>query len=102
MASNKQKANTTPEVEVQEANTTPEVETEVEAKTESVEKMVTVFIPREKGSNESSMFVSVNNRTFWVPIGKNVEVPECVANVIKTAQEAADEAYRNSQALAKD
>jgi hypothetical protein len=73
-----------------------------EVKTESAEKMVTVFIPREKGSNEASMFVSVNSRTFYVPIGKNVEVPVCVANVIKTSQEAADEAYRNSQALAKD
>jgi hypothetical protein len=91
MASNRQKE-----------NTTPEVEKENETKTESAEKMVTVFIPREKGSNEASMFVSVNSRTFYVPIGVKVEVPECVANVIATSQEAAEEAYRNSQALAKD
>ena len=73
-----------------------------EVKTESAEKMVTVFIPREKGSSDASMFVSVNSRTFCVPIGKNVEVPECVANVIKTSQEAADEIYRKNMALEKE
>lgn len=67
-----------------------------EVKTESAEKMVTIFIPREKGSKDASMFVSVNDRTFYVPIGVSVEVPECVANVIKTSQEAQEEIYRRS------
>lgn len=69
-----------------------------EVKTESAEKMVTIFIPRDKDSKEASMFVSVNDRTFYVPIGKKVEVPECVANVINTSQEAQEEIYQRSLA----
>ena len=64
-----------------------------EVKTESAEKMVTIFIPRDKNSKEGNLFVSVNDRTFSVPIGINVEVPECVANCIKTSQEAQNEIY---------
>ena len=64
-----------------------------EVKTESAEKMVTIFIPRDKNSKEGNLFASVNDRTFSVPIGINVEVPECVANCIKTSQEAQNEIY---------
>ena len=67
-----------------------------EVKTESAEKMVTIFIPRDKNSKEGNLFVSVNDRTFSVPIGINVEVPECVANVIKTSQEAQNDIYMRS------
>ncbi len=69
-----------------------------EVKTENAEKMVTIFIPRDKDTKEASRFVSVNDRTFYVPIGVNVEVPECVANVIRTSQEAQEEIYRRSLA----
>lgn len=64
-----------------------------EVKTESAEKMVTIFIPRDKNSKEGNLFVSVNDRTFSVPIGINVEVPECVANCIKTSQEEQNKIY---------
>lgn len=67
-----------------------------EVKTENAEKMVTIFIPRDKDSKEASRFVSVNDRTFYVPIGVNVEVPECVANAIAESQRALEEIYQKS------
>lgn len=64
----------------------------VTAKTEKKEKLVKVKIPREKG-NDSDVFVSVNERTWLIKRGIEVEVPECVAEVLRHQEEALEEAY---------
>ncbi len=66
--------------------------------TESTEKMVKIFIPRTR-ELEGNMFVSVNARTFSVPVGMEVEVPECVAEVIHNSQMAEDEIYRKTKTI---
>lgn len=56
------------------------------------EKLVKIKIPRERG-NESDVFVSVNERTWLIKRGVEVEVPECVAEVLKHQEDAEQEAY---------
>jgi predicted RNA-binding Zn-ribbon protein involved in translation (DUF1610 family) len=50
------------------------------------EKMVKIRIPRTK-ANQEDVFVSVNERTWIVQRGVEVEVPECVAEVIRRSEE---------------
>ena len=50
------------------------------------EKMVKIRIPKFK-ANQEDVFVSVNERTFIVKRGIEVEVPECVAEVIRHSEE---------------
>ena len=50
------------------------------------EKMVKIRIPKLK-ANQEDVFVSVNERTFIVKRGVEVEVPECVAEVIRHSEE---------------
>ena len=64
------------------------VEDETPAVTEAPkEKMVKIRIPRTKADQED-VFVSVNLRTWIVKRGVEVEVPECVAEVIRHQEEA--------------
>ena len=65
---------TTPE-EVK--NTTPE---------EVTEKLVKVRIPKTK-ENQDDVYVSVNDRNWQIKRGVEVEVPECVAEVLLHQQE---------------
>lgn len=74
-----------------------EVKTE-EVKTEKGEKMVTIRLPKERDNN-APQFVAVNNRTFMVERGKDVEVPECVAEVLKLSEAAKDEMYAYEEKL---
>lgn len=53
---------------------------------EQKEKMVKVKIPRIKKDQED-VFVSVNMRTWMIKRGVEVEVPECVAEVLKHQEE---------------
>lgn len=58
-----------------------------EKKTETTkEKMVKIRIPKFK-ANQEDVFVSVNERTWIVKRGVEVEVPECVAEVIRHSEE---------------
>ena len=57
-----------------------EVKNEVPAETGP--KMVKVRIPRTK-KDEEDVFVSVNNYTCIIKRGVEVEVPECVAEVLR-------------------
>ena len=58
-----------------------------EIKTETPkEKMVKIRIPKLK-ANQEDVFVSVNERTWLVKRGVEVEVPECVAEVIRHSEE---------------
>ena len=50
------------------------------------EKMVKIRIPRTR-ADEEDVFVSVNMRTWLIKRGVEVEVPECVAEVIRHQEE---------------
>ena len=50
------------------------------------EKTVKIRIPKFK-ANQEDVFVSVNERTWIVKRGVEVEVPECVAEVIRHSEE---------------
>lgn len=53
---------------------------------EAAEKMVKIRIPREK-ANQEDVFVSVNMKTWLIKRGVEVEVPECVAEVLRHQEE---------------
>lgn len=59
---------------------------EEETKVETGEKTVKVRIPRTKADQED-VFVSVNMRTWLIKRGVEVEVPECVAEVLQHQEE---------------
>ena len=60
-------------------------------KTEALqEKMVKIRIPRTK-KDEEDVFVSVNMRAWLVKRGVEVEVPECVAEVLRHQEEMLEE-----------
>lgn len=46
------------------------------------EKTVTIRLPKNRNQQED-VFVSVNNRTWLIQRGVNVEVPACVAEVLR-------------------
>lgn len=50
------------------------------------EKMVTVKIPRVR-KDQPDTFVSVNKRTWQIKPGVEVQVPECVAEVLVHQEE---------------
>lgn len=55
------------------------------------EKMVTIKLPRKK--DEPAVFVSVNERTWLIQRGVEVEVPACVEEVLRHSEEMEEEAY---------
>ena len=57
---------------------------------EAKEKLVKIRIPRTKADQED-VFVSVNLRTFLIKRGVDVEVPECVAEVLRHQEEVLEE-----------
>ena len=60
------------------------------------EKMIKIRIPRTK-ANQEDVFVSVNERTWIVKRGVEVEVPECVAEVIRHQEEMLEHIMMSSQ-----
>ena len=56
------------------------------------EKLVKIRIPRER-DRQDDVFVCVNGRTWLIKRGVEVEVPECVAEVIRNAEDVAEKAY---------
>ena len=60
------------------------------------EKMVKIRIPRIK-ANQEDVFVSVNERTWIIKRGVEVEVPECVAEVIRHQEEMLEHIMMSSQ-----
>lgn len=65
--------------------------------TTATEKLVKVKIPRERG-NDSDVYVSVNDRSWLIKRGVEVEVPECVAEVLRNQDLALDkiDAFNNA------
>ena len=57
-----------------------------ENKKTTEEKMVTIKIPRVK-KDQPDTFVSVNERTWQIKPGVEVQVPECVAEVLQHREE---------------
>ena len=53
---------------------------------EAKQKMVKIRIPRTKADQED-VFVSVNNNTYAIKRGVEVEVPDFVAEVIRHQEE---------------
>jgi hypothetical protein len=65
-----------------------------EEEADDLNALVTVKVPRLPGSENQSMFVGVNGKTWLIQRGKAVKVPKYVALVIQEsidAREAADE-----------
>lgn len=58
----------------------------------ATEKLVKIRIPRER-DRQDDVFVCVNGRTWLIKRGVEVEVPECVAEVIRNAEDVAEKAY---------
>ena len=53
------------------------------------EKLVRLRIPRER-SDQEDVFVRVNQRTWQIQRGVEVEVPACVAEVLRHREEMLD------------
>ena len=60
------------------------------ANNDNKEKKVKIRIPRTK-VNEEDVFVSVNNSTYMIKRGAEVEVPESVAEVLRHREEMLEE-----------
>jgi hypothetical protein len=78
------------------ANTTT---TEKEVK-EVKEKTVKIRIPKERGEPDD-FFVAVNGRTWLIKRGVEVDVPECVAEAIRNAEDVAEQAYAFNESVKK-
>lgn len=65
--------------------------------TEKTEKKVKIRIPRLKENNDD-VYVSVNDRTWLIKRGVEVEVPECVAEVLQHTDEMMETAYEYIEA----
>lgn len=64
------------------------------------EKVVKIRIPRER-DRQDDVFVCVNGRTWLIKRGVEVEVPECVAEVIRNAEDVAEKAYAFNESVKK-
>ena len=65
-----------------------------ETKNETVKKEETVKIKLPRGrKDEGDVFVSVNERTWLIKRGVEVEVPVCVAEVLEHQEQMQKEAY---------
>lgn len=53
------------------------------------EKTEKVYVPKEKGDNQTHLFVSINERNFAVKKGEWVEVPVCVARLLERREKMA-------------
>ncbi len=49
------------------------------------ERLVKIRLPKERGEQED-VFVGVNERTWLIKRGVEVEVPECVAEVLENRE----------------
>ena len=72
--------------------TEPKEEVVEEEFEDTSEKTVTIRLPRDRNDN-SPVFVSVNERTWLIKRGEDVEVPLCVAEVLREREKALDKMY---------
>lgn len=64
------------------------------------EELVKIRLPR-RTKNDEDVFVSVNERTWLIKRGVEVEVPDCVAELIRNSEEMQEEMYEFQNANAK-
>ena len=74
-----------------------EAKKNTETAEKTAENMVKIKLPRNR-KDEDDMFVSVNERTWLIKRGVEVEVPECVAEVIRNSELMQEEAYEFDKA----
>ncbi|MGM9585153.1 MAG: hypothetical protein ACI3V1_06370 [Faecousia sp.] len=91
MATNKEAAQANPNTEQANPNTVQE---------QTAEKWVKVRIPRTS-KNQDDVFVSVNMNTYLIKRGVEVEVPECVAEVLRHQEEMLEVIMEFEEANAK-
>ena len=62
----------------------------------TIEEMKKIILPRATAGEDKSVYVGVNGKTWQVPKGKPVDVPECVYErlMIMLDAQTADEDYR--------
>ena len=68
--------------------------------TAAKEKLVKIRIPRDR-NRDDDVFVCVNGRTWLIKRGIEVEVPECVAEVIRNAEAVEEQAYAFADSVKK-
>ena len=69
-------------------------------KKEEIKKEETVKIKLPRGRQEDGdVFVSVNERTWLIKRGVEVEVPVCVAEVLEHQEQMQEEAYNFESAV---
>lgn len=64
------------------------------------EKLVKIRIPRER-DRQDDVFVCINGRTWLIKRGVEVEVPECVAEAIRNAEDVAEQAFAFNESVKK-
>lgn len=69
-------------------------ETAAEA-AQAKEKLVKIRLPLMPGvQNQEALYVGCNERSWVIPRGKEMEVPECVVEIIQHSEEATYAAYK--------
>lgn len=66
--------------------------------TPKAEKKVKIRIPLTR-ENTEDVYVSVNERSWLIKRGEEVEVPECVAEVLRNQEIALEKAYNFENAV---
>ena len=69
-----------------------------EQKTEQKEKMVKIRIPRTR-KEDPDVYIGINERTWLIKRGVEVEVPECVAELLKDQQEQEERAFAFAESM---
>ncbi len=64
------------------------------------EKKVKIRIPITR-ENSADVYVSVNERSWLIKRGEEVEVPECVVEVLRNQEIALEKAYNFNESLNK-
>lgn len=68
------------------------------ATTVAKEKTVKIRLPKVRG-DEADVYVSVNERSWLIKRGVEVEVPECVAEVIRNQELALEKADEYNESV---
>ena len=71
------------------------------AKKNNAEPMAHIIIPRGRRTEENFVIVSVNGKSYKIMKGVEVEVPECVAQVLENADMMAQTARAYMERMAE-
>lgn len=75
--------------------------TKTEKLNDQGEKLVSIRLPLTK-EEKDAVYVRVNERTWLIPRGQTVEVPECVVEVLDHAETATLESMKYQSAHEKN